>query len=198
MTLTERLLALAQLTLMDPRRAARVLLAEDVPMAARTAGLLLVAVVAAVLASLPVGMQPGTVDPASAFMLSSPLRAAMIQWFFLALSVVLIHRVGRAFGGHGSFADALLIVVWLQFLMLGFQLLQLMAFVASPPFAGLLGLAGIVLFFWLMASFVAELHGFASRGAVLAGIIGVTVAAGLLIGVAVILVVGPEVFLANV
>jgi Yip1 domain len=198
MTLSDRIVTLAQLSLNDPRRAARALLSEDVPMPARTGGLLLVAVLSAFLASIQSGLQTQALDPVSAFMMASPIRAAVIQWLFLALSVLLIHNVGRAFGGTGSFPDALIVVVWLQLLMLALQLVQLVAFLMSPPLAGLIGLAGLALFFWLMASFVAELHGFASRGAVLAGIIAVTVATGLVIGVAVVLVVGPEVFLAHV
>lgn len=111
MTLSHRIGALAQLTLQEPRQAARVLLAEDVPIRARTAGLLLVAVVSSLLASLQVGSDLGGLDPFSRFMLASPFRAAVFQWLFLALTVVLVHRVGRAFGGHGSFPDALLVVV---------------------------------------------------------------------------------------
>jgi hypothetical protein len=80
-----------------------VLLAEGVPMRARTAGLLLVAVVSALLASVQLGTSPQALDPFSAFMLASPFRAAVVQWLFLALTVVLIHRVGKAFGGRGSF-----------------------------------------------------------------------------------------------
>jgi Yip1 domain len=198
MSLTTRITTLAQLTLMDPRRAARTLLAEDVPLPARTAGLLFVAVVAAVLASIPAGLQPATMDPASAFMLASPFRAAVIQWVFLALSVVLIHNVGRAFGGSGSFPDALLVVVWLQLIMLGFQALQLLAFIAAPPLGGLVGLASVGVFFWLMTCFIAVLHGFAALWAVLAGIVGVMIATGLVIGIVVVSLVGPEVFLTHV
>jgi hypothetical protein len=177
MTLTDRITALAQLTLQDPRRATRVLLAEDVPMPARTGGLLLVAVASAFLASIHAGLQTAALDPISAFMLSSPIRAAVIQWLFLALSVVLIHNVGQAFGGKGSFPDALLVVVWLQLLMLALQLVQFVAFLLSPALAGMIGLAGLVLFFWLMSSFIAT---------------------GLVLGVVLIAIVGPEAFLRNV
>ncbi|RYI33004.1 MAG: YIP1 family protein, partial [Acetobacteraceae bacterium] len=125
MTPGERIRALAQLTLKDPRRATHALLAEGVPMRARTAGLLLVAVVSAVLAIIQAEISPQPMDPLSAFMLASPFRAAVMQWVFLALSVVLVYRVGRAFGGYGSFPDALLVVVWLQFLLLALQVVQL-------------------------------------------------------------------------
>ena len=98
MTLGSRLASLAQLTLQDPARAARTLLAERIPASARTAGLLLVAILSALLASLQFGSGQ-QIDPFTAFMLASPFRAAVFQWGFLALTVLLIHRVGRAFGG---------------------------------------------------------------------------------------------------
>lgn len=195
MTLGDRIRALAQLTLQNPRQAARVLLAEGVPMRARTAGLLLVAVVSALLASLQVGLTPQPLDPLSAFMLASPIRAAIVQWLFLALSVVLVHQVGRAFGGRGSFPDALLIVVWLQLLMLALQVLQLVVTFFSPALAGLIGLAGFGVFLWLMTTFIAELHGFTSRGLVFLGMVLSCLAAGFVLGILLILILGPEAFL---
>ena len=195
MTLGDRIRALAQLTLQNPRQAARVLLAEGVPMRARTAGLLLVAVVSALLASLQVGLTPQPLDPLSAFMLASPIRAAVVQWLFLALSVVLVHQVGRAFGGRGSFPDALLIVVWLQLLMLALQVLQLVVTFFSPALAGLIGLAGFGVFLWLMTTFIAELHGFTSRGLVFLGMVLSCLAAGFVLGILLILILGPEAFL---
>jgi hypothetical protein len=198
MTLGARLVNLAQLTLQDPGQAARVLLAEGVPMRARTGGLLLVAVLSALMASLQVGTGRADLDPFSAFMLASPFRAALFQWGFLALSVLLMHRVGRAFGGRGSLADALLVVVWLQIIMLGFQTLQLVVSPILPPLAGVIGLVSFVVYFWLMSCFIAELHGFASRGRVFLGIILTGLAAGLVLAVLMILFLGPEAVLPNV
>lgn len=195
MTLSDRLRALAQLTLQNPRQAVRVLLSEGVPMRARTAGLLLVAVVSALLASIQVGATVQPMDPFSAFMLASPFRAAIMQWLFLALSVGLVYRVGRAFGGQGSFPDALLIVVWLQLLMLVLQVVQLVVTFVSPALAGLLGLVGFGVFLWLMTTFIAELHGFRSRGLVFLGIVLSCLAAGFVLGILLILILGPEAFL---
>lgn len=195
MTLGDRIGALARLTLRDPRQAARVLLAEGVPMRARTAGLLLVAVVSALLASIQFGTAPQPMDPFSSFMLASPFRAAVMQWLFLALSVGLVHQVGRAFGGHGSFPDALLIVVWLQVLMLALQVLQLVVTFLSPGLAGVIGLVGFGVFLWLMTTFIAELHGFRSRGLVFLGMVLSCLAAGFVLGILLILILGPEAFL---
>lgn len=193
-TLTHRIGALARLTLQEPRQAARALLAEGVPMRARTAGLLLVAVLSALFASLQVGPGLAELDPFSRFMLASPFRAAVFQWLFLALSVVLIHRVGRAFGGDGSLPDALLVVVWLQLPMLALQVLQLAATLVAPPLAGIIGLGGLALFLWLMTAFVAELHGFRSRGRVFLGLVLTALGTGLILGIAAVLILGPEAF----
>lgn len=197
-TLIDRLSALAQLTLQEPRQAARMLLAAGVPMPARTAGLLLVAVLSAVIVSVQSWLSPQALDPISALMLSSPFRAAVFQWGFMALSVLLIHRVGRAFGGRGTLPDALLIVVWLQLLTVAIQLVQLVATVLAPPLAGIIGLGGFVLFLWLMTSFIAELHGFASRGLVFVGMVVTAIATGFVLGIVLMLIVGPEALIANV
>ena len=193
--LVDRIIALARLSLKDPRAAVRQLLAEDVPLPARTLGLLLMAVASAVLAHLGFMLLPPPADPLAEFISQSPLRTAIVQWLILAGSVVVVFGVGRNFGGRGSLPDTLLVVVWLQLIMVAVQLVQLLALVVSPPLAGLLNLGGLVLFFWLFSSFVAELHGFASRWAVF----GTTLATGfgiaVLIAIAFVLILGPEAFL---
>ena len=197
MTLGARLAGLAQLTLQDPKQAARVLLAEGVPLRARSAGLLLVAILSAITASIQITGREA-LDPLSAFMLASPIRATIFQWLFLSVSVVLIHRVGRAFGGTGSFADALLIVVWLQVIMLGFQVLQLAVMPLAPAFSGLIGLVSFMIYLWLLTVFISELHGFVARGLVFLAMVITGVAAGFLLVVLLILLLGPEALMPNV
>lgn len=197
MTLGARLAGLAQLTLQDPKQAARILLAEGVPLRARSAGLLLVAILSAITASVQITGREA-LDPLSAFMLASPVRATIFQWLFLSVSVVLIHRIGRAFGGTGSFADALLIVVWLQVIMLGFQVLQLAVTPLAPAFSGLIGLVSFMIYLWLLTVFITELHGFVARGIVFLVMVITGVAAGFLLAVMMILLVGPEALMPNV
>ena len=170
--LLDQITGLVRLSLEDPRAGVRSLLRLGIPLPARTAGLLLMAVSSALLIHLGFLILPAADDPLAQFMSQSPFRSALIQWLILAASVLLIHRVGRAFGGKGSLPDALLIVVWLQVIMLMVQVAQLLILILIPSVAGLANLAGLVLFFWLFTSFIAELHGFASRWLVLAGIIG--------------------------
>jgi hypothetical protein len=191
-TLSDRILDLARRTLDDPRAAARQLLALDVPLPARTAGLLLMAVASALLMQVGFLLLPPTDDPMVRFMTDSPLRSAAIQWLVLALSVVLIHRIGQAWGGVGSLPDTLLVVVWLQVIMLGVQVVQLLALLVAPPLAGLVNLAGMALFFWLLCSFVAELHGFESRVKVFFGILAASFAVALILVMLLSLILGPE------
>ena len=192
MSMLDTLLGLARLTLKDPRNGARAVLNLGIPLRARTAGLMLVAVGSALFTHLGLLMMPATDDPAIIYMTASPFRTAVLQWVVLACSVALITRVGRARGGTGNFADSLLIVVWLQVLMLGVQIVQLLALILVPPLAGLVNIAGLVLFFWLMTHFIAELHGFTSLGKVLAGILITMVASAFVLVIILALVLGPE------
>jgi Yip1 domain len=190
--LMDQIVALACLTLNDPRNGARTLLQMDVPLPARTAGLVLVAVSSALLFHLGFFVLPAGDDALAQFMSQSPFRTAIIQWLILAATVLCIYRIGRVFGGKGTLTDALLVVVWLQVIMLAVQLLQLLSMILFTPLAGLVSLAGFVLFFWLLTSFIAELHGFASRWAVLAGVIGSGFAIAIVLALILSMIYGPE------
>jgi hypothetical protein len=191
--MNDTLIGLARLTLEDPRRATRVLLGLGVPLPARTAGLLLIAVLSTLITQLGFLVLPTASDPVSAFVLANPILAAVIQWLILAATVLLVFQIGRSWGGSGNLADALLIVVWLQLMMLGLQVVQLLALILSAPLAGLVNIAGMVLFFWLLSSFIAELHGFASRWLVFLGILAVSFVLAFVLVMVLAFVLGPEV-----
>jgi Yip1 domain len=186
------LVDLVKLTLEDPRRGVRAVLNLGVPLPARTAGLLLMAVGSAVLTHLGFLLLPPANDPVMAFITGSPLRTAVVQWVILACTVLLIDRVGRARGGTGNLSDALLIVVWVQVIMLALQVVQLVALVIAPPLAVIINLGGLVLFFWLLTNFIAELHGFVSRRAVFVGIVVTGFAVALVLVFILTLILGPE------
>ncbi|EEW26366.1 YIP1 family protein [Rhodobacter ferrooxidans] len=154
-----------------PRQAAARIIALNLPMAARWVGLGLMAVVSALLVHLSFSIQPAEVKDFFVEAMASPLRTAWMQAVFMLVAVALIHRIGAWRGGHGSFADALVLVAWLQFLLLLLQGLQLLAFAVLPLLADLVGLATLGLFFWLLSNFVAELHGFRSPLVVFVGIL---------------------------
>jgi Yip1 domain len=165
------LLAEARLTLRDPRAGARRIMALGLPASAGRPALGLMAITSAILAHLSLAaVDPAAGDPFGDLM-SSPIRTAVLQFVILMAAVWLIHAVGRARGGSGSLAQALSLMVWLQLLMLGIQIVQLVLQLALPPVAGLVNIVGMVLFFWLLTNFIAELHGFRSRLAVFGGVV---------------------------
>ena len=180
------LLALARLSLKRPRDGARQVIALRLPPAVGWLGLGLAAVLSTLMVHLSFAMQPADVQSFFAAAIASPLRTALLQAGFMVVAVVAVYRVGRWRGGHGSFDGALILVVWLQFLLLGLQAVQLVAYAVAPLLADLIGLATVALFFWLLTNFVAELHGFNSLGLVFVGVLAtlVVMVLGLAFGLA--------------
>ena len=184
-------------TLQDPRKGARAVLSLGVPLPVRTAGLLLMAILSTLVSHIGFLLLPPSGDPLAVFLSASPLRTAVMQWLLLAGTALLIYRVGRMRGGKGALPDALLMVLWLQVPMLIIQIAQLFALVLLPPLAALISIGGFILYLWLMTNFIAELHGFVSRGAVFAGIIITSFVVAFVLVILLALIFGPQA-LANV
>ncbi len=127
-------------TLRDPRTGLRRVLALDPPMQARWIAFLLMAIGSAIVTHLSIGLIPTEERDAVMGVMSSPLRTALLQGVLLLAIVQMVWWLGRLRGGTGSFPDALLAMVWLQFIMLGIQALQLVLMLVSPPLAALANL----------------------------------------------------------
>jgi hypothetical protein len=95
----------------------------------------------------------------------------MLQSTLLLGMVVAVQGVGRAMGGKGSFPDTLLLIAWLQFVMLVFQVIQTLSIVLAPPLFSLIAIASVVVFMWLLTRFIMVLHGFQSAPKVFVSII---------------------------
>ncbi len=158
------LTALLRETLSDPRSAARRVIAIDMPDAARWQALLLVVVLSVILVQVALMISPG--GAAMGPMGAAPVQAGLLQGVALVMMVAAVHFIGRAMGGSGSFGQALIVIVWLQFVTLCFQILQIVTLIIVPPLAGVVALASLAVFLWLLVSFVQELHGFRSRALV--------------------------------
>jgi|688.fasta_scaffold37075_6 hypothetical protein len=157
------LLSALRYSLQSPRDAIRQVIASDPPMTARWIALLLVAIVSTFLMLLSLSLvPPEDLPPALVRSMDSPLSLAALHLAMLVVSAHLLFRLGRFRNGRGSFADSLTVLIWFQIIMLAVQAVQLALQVLLPPFALAAYLAGLVLFFWLLTNFVAELHGFAS------------------------------------
>lgn len=124
------------------------------------------------------------------WMLPQPFLVAAFQLGLTALMALLTYRLGAIAGGRGGFEASLTAMVWLQLLMVAVQLAQVVVSALIPPLGGLIGLAGIGLFLWLLTRFVAEVHGFRNLAMVFGAVLLTMVAAALVIGVILSLVLG--------
>jgi hypothetical protein len=102
--------------------------------------------------------------------LTSPVLTGIAQGIVAVLSVYAIYWIGRAMGGVGSFDQALLTVIWLQFVLLIVELGVVFLGVFAPGLALMLWVMGMVLTFWILSHFIAEMHAFRSAGAVFVSI----------------------------
>jgi hypothetical protein len=161
------LLRMARDTVSNPREGAETMLALGLPRQALWLAFALVVVLSMFLGDLLYLLAGLPEDGAlTGPLMGSPIAAGLLQGAFLFLMAHAITYVGRAFGGTGRFDEALTLVVWLQFIFLCVQILQLVAVLVIPPVAGLITLLAVGLFFWLLVNFVATLHGFTSLGMV--------------------------------
>jgi hypothetical protein len=110
-------------------------------------------------------------EPPMLVFLMDPFTTAFIEFSLLVGLAFAINWGGQVLGGIGRFPDALLSVTWLQFVLACLQVVQTAVLLVAPVIAGLIGLFGAGLAIWLLASFVAEMHGFQSRGRVLAALV---------------------------
>lgn len=173
--------AFTRLTLFQPREAAERLLAMRVPDDARWLGFIIVIVLSVILSQFAlILMQEEGVTPSLA-------PAAILQSVILLATVVAVQGVGRALGGTGTFPDTLLLVAWLQFTMLIFQLVQLVVIMVAPPLLSLVVIFALVVYLRMLIHFIMALHGFTSPLKVLVGIIftvfGMSFAAAIILSI---------------
>lgn len=152
MTATNTIAAIARQSLSEPRPAAANLMALGIPMPVVWNAFILVNILSVLLAAAMSGFQLQT----------PPILAAAFATGLSLASVVLIVKIGQALGGHGTFADALLLTTFLSAIFLAGQLFQLVLLLVLPPLAGLFGIALILFGAWLNINFIAAVHGFTS------------------------------------
>lgn len=176
MTLGDEVPQLVVATLKDPRATARRLIAEQVPVQAIWLGLVLVSVMSLMVLRLSL-MAVGDgqmLNPAGAAF-RHPVTGTLVQAGSILLIAGVMTFAGRVFGGRGRFIDALLLIVWLEFILTALAAVQLITLLLIPVVGIVLSVLAIPLFIWLMVSFAAALHGFQNMLLVLLGMIGVFV-----------------------
>ncbi|MBF9025911.1 hypothetical protein HKCCD6035_10200 [Rhodobacterales bacterium HKCCD6035] len=147
-------------TIRAPQEAAQAVLALNLPRNVLWLGLALVITLSTLLASAVLLMVP---MPEAGAGVPMPVVMGIVQAVFLVLVSLGIAVIGARFGGKGDFDGALALMVWLQAVFLVVQAFQIAAIaIGLSVLADIVSLASIPLFFWLMAQFVAVLHGFSS------------------------------------
>jgi hypothetical protein len=164
----------------DTRGAVARLLALNPPMQVLWQAMGAVVAMSAVLAYLASALFPVPVETPWAALTASPLRLAGTQAAGILLVSAAMTVVGRVFGGHGRFQQALLLAIWIEFVLLCVQLVQVVLMLLFPLLASLLGLFAVVLFFWLVTRFTAHLHGFTRMWPVFLGVFATLFLGGLL------------------
>jgi hypothetical protein len=180
MTSVPDIRALLGQTFRDPAAGARTALSVAWPREALWLGLLLTAVVSAILATL-MRVLTGGAGPMTSPVVALPAAGAAIQVAISWLLVQGVWRVGRAFGGRGDEAGAFALVVLLQAGLIVLQAVQLLV-LPLPLLVSLLGIAAVGVFFWWLTQFIMALHGFDSPWRVLGTTMLVMVAAVVTLG----------------
>lgn len=161
--------ALVGQTLRDPQAAAARLIGQGWPMQLRWMALFLAVSVSGLMAYASTLIFPVPEgETATVFAISEqPLVLAGLQLVAIVLGAGLMTNVGRMFGGTGRFADALLLTVWIEVMLLIVQAVQIVLSLVLPAAAGILGILAIAMFLWLTVQFTKTLHGFTSGPKVL-------------------------------
>ncbi|SIS49147.1 YIP1 family protein [Phaeovulum vinaykumarii] len=170
------LLDLGRESVMRPRAAAARVLRLDLSYDAVLTAMGAVIACSAILGYLANVMFPAPVQTPWSVLTGSPLLMVIVQALGVLVTALGMTHVGRLFGGTGGFFGALVLTVWLETVLLGLQVLQVALMPLFPLFAEMLGLAGFVLFFWLLSHFTAELHDFPSVALVFVGTLGTLMA----------------------
>ena len=172
---------LAVLTLRDPDGAMRALRSLDLPLGARWMALFLAVVLSRMLGVVLLILLPVTGDDPLAQLLSDPMTMAGIEFFGMVLTAFLVTHVGRAFGGTGTFADALLAVAWIELLLVALMAVQVVMLVLLPGTVDLLGMVAGALSIFLTVTMTKALHGFSSTLRVALVYFGLSIALGALV-----------------
>ena len=102
---------------------------------------------------------------------NTAINLSIAEAVIAVILVFAITYIGRHFKGHGTFDQGLTLVLWLQFILLCMNVVQIGVMLILPPAGQVLTFLALALSFWLLAQFIAALHGFTSLGRIFLGIV---------------------------
>lgn len=152
--------SLLKQSLSDPPGAMARLRALGLTSGERWMALALAAVVSTLLARGAEALFPVELSGPMALLHDMPLLLTAVQFGAAVLGAGLIASVGRAFGGTGSFDDALLMLAWIEAVIIALQTLQLLLTILFPLSAAMLTLVAFGLYVYLLVRLTTAMHGF--------------------------------------
>lgn len=152
MTVTTNFPQLALLTLRDPSAAARIILDWQMPREAIWTAIALVSVVVTMLSTLSNMLFP-TPAPLDV-LISSPFIYFIIAAGGFVLSAYAIYWTGRMLGGQGAPEDLLVLLLWLQAMRAGAQLVVLLLLLLAPALASFFVLFVAAATMWIFVHFI--------------------------------------------
>lgn len=162
--------ALLRLTLADPAGGARAVLGLGVPREHHwTLFLLAIALSGAVYQATVLILQPEVPDGARG--LPSGFTAAAVTGGTVLLLAAAIRWIGRLAGGAGELEDILLLMIWLQFVLIALQLVEIVVMLIVPFLSSIVFFAFLAYVLWVLTNFIAVVHGFRSLGRVFLGMV---------------------------
>ena len=177
MNLTPQTLFLAARdTLANPASAARQVMGLQLSASEGAMAVGMTAAAATLLTALMQQLLGPVADPAMQDLFGRPFVLAFSQFSLMMVGGFLMWRVGQAFGGTGTFAQALSLVAWLEVVLILLQVAEVVVLLILPILALPVGLASLFIFFYLLTHFTAALNGYTSMTKTFFGILGTAIA----------------------
>lgn len=169
-----QILALVRATIVDPRQTAHVILRHVPERGHLIEAMVLVMILSVFVTWASVVLGPDLGDDAISNLIRMPIMLGVVQLMLGFLSAIFIFVIGRMFGGKGSFDETLLISVWLNFVIILIEFVELPLYLLGQSLVGAVSLLTAGFAVWLSVNFIAVLHGFRSLFKVFAGMLGAT------------------------
>ncbi|MEO1541300.1 MAG: YIP1 family protein [Pseudomonadota bacterium] len=171
------------LTLVDPRAAARKVIALDYDAATLATIASLLIVVAAMLSTL---FSPG-IDPADesfmGLLARNPLVVALLEIVVFVIVAIALWKAGGIFGGTGTFGEVLSVATWNQMISLVVQIFLILLILFIPPLVGPVFLLTFALRIYVFVVSLQVAHDFdnifVTAGVILLSLMGVLFVAGI-------------------
>ena len=106
----------------------------------------------------------------AAIVSKNPFIFVILQCAILLMISLIITFGGQFFSGEGTFNNALAGVLWINFILVGVNLFQILLIISIPILADFLALLASLWSLWALVVFSKEMHGFNSL--VITGLVG--------------------------